>query len=40
MTLYEANHSLFIATRDPAELIVFDTDSDKVGILSEYCTRS
>jgi len=30
MALDEANHRLFIGTRDPAKLIVFDTDSGKV----------
>jgi len=30
MTLDEANHRLFVGTRDPARLIVFDTDSGKV----------
>ena len=30
MALDEANHRLFVGTRDPARLIVFDTDSGKV----------
>jgi len=30
MALDESNHRLFIGTRDPARLIVFDTDSGKV----------
>ena len=30
MVLDEANHRLFVGTRDPARLIVFDADSGKV----------
>ena len=30
MTLDEANHRLFVGTRDPAKLLVFDTDSGKL----------
>jgi len=30
MALDEGNHRLFVGTRDPARLIVFDTDSGKV----------
>src|SRR5215831_1893144 len=34
MTLDEANHRLFVGTRDPARLIVFDTDSGKVSSIN------
>jgi hypothetical protein len=30
MALDEANHHLFVGTRDPSKLVVFDTDSGKV----------